>query len=324
MSDQQAHTNATDNRLKVLFRNQTLTMFVIMLLIWTALTILSPHFLSVSNLFQITLQAAVIAILAAGETFVIFSGGIDLSVGSVFAFSSIVGGLAYQATGSITVSILAAVIAGMLAGLVNGLFITRLRVPPFVATLGMMGVARGFALILSNGIPIYGISKAYSWIGQGQIFGFLPFPTVIVAVVFLLAFVVSRYTKYGRFTYALGSNMEAARLSGIKISRVQLGIYAISGMTAAIAGIVQAARLGTFQPAAGEGYELIAIGAVVIGGTSLLGGEGSVVSTLIGALIVTTIRNGLNLLGVNAFWQYVANGLIIIVAVAIDQYRRSK
>ena len=323
-------SEARDVRAKVsrytnlLFRNQTLTMFVIMLLIWAVLALLSPHFFSVTNLFQITLQAAVIAIIAAGETFVIFSGGIDVSVGSVFAFSSIVGGLAYQATASIAASITAAIMAGMFAGLVNGLFITKLRVPPLVATLGMMGIARGFALILSDGIPIYGLSRAYAWIGQGKIGGVLPFPTVIVVAVFAAAFVVSRYTKFGRFAYAIGSNNEASRLSGIRVSSVRIGIYIISGMTAAIAGIIQAARLGTFQPAGGEGYELIAIGAVVIGGTSLFGGEGSVLSTLIGALIVTTIGNGLNLLGVTAFWQDVANGLIIIVAVAIDQYRRSK
>lgn len=305
-----------------LLRKQTFSMFLILLLIWLVLSFLSPYFFTVHNLFEITLQAAVFAIIAAGETFVIFSGGIDLSVGSVFAFASIVGGLVFQLTGSTVLSIFATILAGMFAGLINGAFITKLRVPPFVATLGMMGIARGFALILCKGIPIYGLTKGYMWLGQGKIFGVIPVPTIIVAIIFALAFFVLKYTKFGRFTYAIGSNAEATRLSGININRVTLGIYTISGMLAAAAAIVESARLGTIQPAGGNGYELLAIGAVVIGGTSLFGGEGDIIATLIGALIVTTIRNGLNILGVYAFWQYVVNGLIIIIAVAIDQARR--
>ena len=305
-----------------LLRKQAFSMFFILLLIWIVLSVLSPYFFTVNNLFEITLQSAVFAIIAAGETFVIFSGGIDLSVGSVFAFSSIVGGLVFQTAGNTFLTILASIIAGIFAGLLNGLFITKLRVPPFVATLGMMGIARGFALILCKGIPIYNLTKGYMWLGQGKIFGVIPVPTIIVAIVFLLAFFVLKYTKFGRFTYAIGSNVEATRLSGINIHRVTLGIFMVSGMLTAIAGVIESARLGTIQPAGGNGYELLAIGAVVIGGTSLFGGEGDIIATLIGALIVTTLRNGLNILGVYAFWQYVVNGLIIIVAVAIDQIRR--
>ena len=305
-----------------LLKKQTFSMFLILLLIWLVLSLLSPYFFTVNNLFEITLQSAVFAIIAAGETFVIFSGGIDLSVGSVFAFSSIVGGLVFQVTANTILAILATILAGVFAGLINGAFITKLRVPPFVATLGMMGIARGFALILCKGIPIYGLTKGYMWLGQGKLMGVIPVPTVIVAIIFGLAFFVLKYTKFGRFTYAIGSNAEATRLSGININRVTLGIYIISGMLAAAAAIVESARLGTIQPAGGNGYELLAIGAVVIGGTSLFGGEGDIIATLIGALIVTTIRNGLNILGVYAFWQYVVNGLIIIIAVAIDQARR--
>ena len=297
-------------------------MFLILLLIWVVLSFMSPYFFTVSNLFEITLQAAVFAILAAGETFVIFSGGIDLSVGSVFAFASIVGGLAFQATGSALLAILGSIVAGIIAGLVNGLFITQLKVPPFVATLGMMGIGRGLALIFCQGIPIYGLTEGYMWLGQGKLFGVIPVPTLIVFIIFLLAFCVLKFTKFGRFTYAIGSNAEATRLSGININRVTLGIYMVSGMLSAVAGVIESARLGTIQPAGGNGYELLAIGAVVIGGTSLFGGEGEIIATLIGALIVTTIRNGLNILGVYAFWQYVVNGLIIITAVAIDQFRR--
>ena len=255
-----------------LLRKQTFSMFVILLLIWVILSFLSPYFFTMNNLFEITLQSAVFAIIAAGETFVIFSGGIDLSVGSVFAFSSIVGGLAFQFTGNTLLAIIVSIIAGTFAGLVNGACITKLKVPPFVATLGMMGIARGFALILCKGIPIYGLTKGYMWIGQGKIFGIIPVPTIIVAVIFLMAFWVLKYTKFGRFTYAIGSNAEATRLSGINIDRVTLGIYMVSGMLTAIAGVIESARLGTIQPAGGAGYELLAIGAVVIGGTSLFGG----------------------------------------------------
>ena len=305
-----------------LLRKQTFSMFLILLLIWVVLSLLSPYFFTVNNLFEITLQSAVFAIIAAGETFVIFSGGIDLSVGSIFAFSSIAGGLIFQMTGNTWLTIVASIIAGILAGLINGACITTLKVPPFVATLGMMGIARGFALILCNGIPIYNLTKGYMWLGQGKILGVIPVPTIIVAIIFLLAFFILRYSKFGRFTYAIGSNAEATRLSGINVNRVTLGIYMVCGMLTAVAGIIESARLGTIQPAGGNGYELMAIGAVVIGGTSLFGGEGDIIATLIGALIVTTIRNGLNILGVYAFWQYVVNGLIIITAVAIDQIRR--
>jgi ribose transport system permease protein len=307
---------------KNLLRKQTFSMFLILLLIWVILSFLSPYFFTVNNLFEITLQSAVFALIAAGETFVIFSGGIDLSVGSVFAFSAIVGGLVFQETKSTLLCILVSILAGIAAGLMNGLFITQLKVPPFVATLGMMGIARGFALILCKGVPIYGLTEGYMWLGQGKIFGVIPVPTLIVALLFIIAFFVLKYTKFGRFTYAIGSNAEATRLSGVNINRVTLGIYMVSGMLAAVAGVIESARLATIQPAGGNGYELLAIGAVVIGGTSLFGGEGEIIATLIGALIVTTIRNGLNILGVYAFWQYVVNGLIIITAVAIDQIRR--
>jgi ribose/xylose/arabinose/galactoside ABC-type transport system permease subunit len=187
----------------------------------------------------------------------------------------------------------------------------------------MMGIARGLALIFVNGVPIYGLER-YKFIGQGKLFNVIPVPTVIILVVFALAFVVLNYTRFGRFTYAIGSNAEASRLSGIKVRRVQIGIYVICGLVTGLASTVEAGRLAIVQPAGGNGYELLAIGAVIIGGASTFGGEGSIVATLIGAIIVTTIRNGLNILGVNAFWQYVVNGLVIIGAVAADQFRRRR
>jgi ribose transport system permease protein len=309
--------------LRGLLRNQAVSMLLILILLWVVLALLSPFFFTVDNLFEITLQTAVIAIIGAGMTFVILSGGIDLSVGSVFACSAIVGGIAFNATHSLALGLLATAATGALFGLANGLLITVLRVPPFIGTLGMMGIARGFALILVNGVPIYGLER-YKFLGQGKLLEVIPVPTVVVLLVFALGFLVLRYTRFGRFTYVIGSNIEAARLSGINVRRVQIGIYATCGLLTGIASTIEAGRLGIVQPAGGNGYELLAIGAVIIGGASTFGGEGSIVATLIGAIIVTTIRNGLNILGVNAFWQHVVNGLVIIGAVAVDQLRRRR
>jgi ribose/xylose/arabinose/galactoside ABC-type transport system permease subunit len=309
-------------QLRAVLGNQAISMLLILILMWLFLSLLSPYFFTFSNLSEITLQTAVIGIIAAGQTLVILSGGIDLSVGSVFACSGIAGGLVFQTTGSLWLTLATTLLTGAALGSLNGVVISWLRVPPFIATLGMLGMARGLALILSRGIPIFGLSKEYLWIGQGKVLDFVPVPTLILLAVFALVFFIARYTRFGRFTYAVGSNAEAATLSGISLRSVILGTYALSGLLSGVGAVIEAARLATIQPAGGNGYELLAIGAVVIGGTSLFGGEGNVIATLIGALIETTIRNGLNLLGVNAFWQYVVNGAVIIVAVAADQWRR--
>jgi ribose transport system permease protein len=310
------------SQLRTVLSNQAVSMLLILILMWLLLSLLSPYFFTASNLWEITLQTAVIGIIAAGQTLVILSGGIDLSVGSVFACAGIAGGLVFQATGNLWLTLAATLLTGAALGSLNGLFISQLRVPPFIATLGMLGMARGLALILSRGIPIFGLSKEYLWIGQGKLFDLVPIPTLILLGVFALVYFIARYTRFGRFIYATGSNAEAAKLSGINLGRVLLGTFALSGLLCGVAAVIEAARLATIQPAGGNGYELLAIGAVVIGGTSLFGGEGNVIATLIGALIETTIRNGLNLLGVNAFWQYVVNGAVIIAAVAVDQWRR--
>jgi ribose transport system permease protein len=316
-------TKGAAGGIRGVFRNQAISMLVILIVMWGVLGILSPYFFTVDNLFEITLQTAVIAIIGAGMTFVIISGGIDLSVGSVFACSAVVGGLVFTGTHSLLLALIATAVAGALFGLANGFLITVLRVPPFIGTLGMMGVARGFALIFVNGVPIYGLER-YKFIGQGKLFDVIPVPTIIVLVIFVLGLLVLTYTRFGRFTYAIGSNAEAARLSGINVKLIQIGIYAICGLLTGLASTIEAGRLAIIQPAGGNGYELLAIGAVIIGGASTFGGEGSIIATLIGAIIVTTIRNGLNILGVNAFWQYVVNGVVIIGAVAADQLRRRR
>jgi ribose transport system permease protein len=319
-----SQTSVASSRIRGLFRNQGISMLVILAVMWVVLGLLSPYFFTVENLFEITLQTAVIAIIGAGMTFVIISGGIDLSVGSVFACSAVVGGLVFMSTGSLFLTLAATIATGALFGLANGILITVLRVPPFIGTLGMMGIARGLALIISRGVPIYGLDEGYKFIGQGKLFDVIPIPTVIVLVIFILGFIVLNYTRFGRFTYAIGSNTEATRLSGINVVGVTIGIYMICGLLTGLASTIEAGRLGIVQPAGGNGYELLAIGAVIIGGASTFGGEGSIFATLIGAIIVTTIRNGLNILGVNAFWQYVVNGVVIIGAVAADQFRRRR
>lgn len=319
-----ARTSGVSSGIRGLSRNQAISMLVILGVMWLILALLSPYFFTVDNIMEITLQTAVIAIIAAGETFVIISAGIDLSVGAVFACSAVVGGLVLESTGNLPLALVATLACGSLLGLANGLLITRLWVPPFIATLGMMGVARGLALILSDGQPIYGLPEGYKLIGRGKLFDVIPTPTLIMLSVFIVGYIIASYTRFGRFIYAIGSNSEAARLSGIKVARVTTGVYLICGLLSGLASTIEAGRLGIVQPAGGQGYELLAIGAVVIGGTSLFGGEGSIIATLIGAIIITTIRNGLNILGVNAFWQYVVNGAVIIAAIAVDQYRRRR
>ena len=310
------------SKIRAVFSNQAVSMLFILMAMWFVLSRLSPYFFTVGNLSEITLQTAVIGIIAAGETLIIISGGIDLSVGSIFACSGVLGGLVLQKTANLPGALLTTVFFGGILGFLNGFFITRLRVPPFIATLGMLGIARGFALIFSRGIPIFGLDPRYLWIGQGKVLNVIPVPTIILLLVFVLVFLVAHYTRFGRFAYAIGSNAEASVLSGINLSLVTVCIYSGGGLLCGVASIIEAARLATIQPAGGNGYELLAIGAVVIGGTSLFGGEGNVVATLIGAIIETTIRNGLNILGVNAFWQYVVNGGVIIAAVAVDQLKR--
>ncbi|MDR1744605.1 MAG: ABC transporter permease [Planctomycetota bacterium] len=322
MTDTTGHTTGIWNRLLETLRHPVASISLVLLALWVVLAAISPYFLTLNNILEITLQASVTAILAAGVSLVIFAGAIDLSVGSIFAFSAVAGGVLYHATGSVAASLAASIAAGCLVGILNGLAVVVFRIPSFVVTLGMMGIARGFAYIICDGIPIYGIPPSYTWIGQEKILGVIPVPTVITVVLFIIFHLMLKYVRFGRFTYAIGSNAEAARLSGIKVGKMIPLIFMICGGCAALAGIIESARLGTMQPNGGQGYELFAIGAVFIGGASISGGEGHIFATLVGALLVTTIRNGLNIIGVNAFYQYVANGVIIIAAVALDQARK--
>ncbi len=278
---------------------------------------LSPHFLTISNLLNVAEQATIIAIVAVGMTFVIITAGIDLSVGSVLAFAGVVMASALLRGLPLPVALLIGLGTGLLCGVVNGLLITIGRLPPFIATLGMMSVARGSALMFTAGRPISGFSERFRALATGEILR-VPTPVVIMVAVYAIAYFVLRRTKLGRYTYAIGGNEEAALLSGINVKLYKTLVYGLAGLLSGLAAILLTARLNSAQPIAGMNYELDAIAATVIGGTSLLGGEGTVVGTLIGALIMAVLRNGLNLLGVSSFIQQVVIGSVIIVAVLID------
>jgi len=303
---------------RLLLDNGALTALIVLVI---AMSALSGDFLTTDNLLNVGVQAAVTAILAFGVTFVIVSAGIDLSVGSVAALSATV--LAWSATQHgvpVVLAVVLAVATGIAAGLVNGFLIAYGKLPPFIATLAMLSVARGLSLVISEGSPI-AFPDSVSHLGD-TLGGWLPVPVLVMVVMGLIAAFVLGRTYIGRSMYAIGGNEEAARLSGLRVKKQKLAIYALSGVFAAAAGVVLASRLSSAQPQAADGYELDAIAAVVIGGASLAGGTGKASGTLIGALILAVLRNGLNLLSVSAFWQQVVIGVVIALAVLLDTVRR--
>ncbi|MEU8945386.1 substrate-binding domain-containing protein [Streptomyces sp. NPDC048489] len=303
---------------RLLLDNGALTALIALVI---AMAALSGDFLTTDNLLNIGVQAAVTAILAFGSTFVIVAAGIDLSVGSVAALSATV--LAWLATSQgvpVWVAVIVSIAAGIAVGLVNGVMIAYGKLPPFIATLAMLSVGRGLSLVISQGSPI-AFPSSVSHLGD-TLGGWLPVPVLVMVVMGLITAVILGRTYIGRSMYAIGGNEEAARLSGLRVKKQKLAIYALSGLFAAAAGIVLASRLSSAQPQAAQGYELDAIAAVVIGGASLAGGTGKASGTLIGALILAVLRNGLNLLSVSAFWQQVVIGVVIALAVLLDTVRR--
>jgi len=281
------------------------------------LWILTPHFLTVSNLLNVLEQTSINAVIAVGMTFVIISGGIDLSVGSLVAVAGVVLATLLQWPLPMPLAIVAALAVGFLFGGMNGVAIAWGRLPPFIATLGMMSVARGCALLFTDGRPISGFEPAFRSLATGRPLG-VPASVLIAAVVYVAAQFVLQRTRFGRYVYAMGGNEEATRLSGVNVRLHKTLVYGVSGLTSAIAAVLLTARLNSAQPIAGIMYELDAIAATVIGGTSLMGGDGGLGGTLIGALIMGVLRNGLNLLGVSSFLQQVVIGLVIVVAVLVD------
>lgn len=291
------------------------------LLLIIVLSLLSESFLTVSNLLNIARQVSINAVIAAGMTFVILTGGIDLSVGSVLAYAGAIMAGLLSSGRPVGISIIAGLALGALLGLVSGIVITKGKVQPFIATLAMLTIARGATLVYTDGRPITGLPDAFVWLGAGEI-ARIPVPVVIMGLVFLAAYVVLRQTVLGRYVYAIGGNEEAARLSGVNVTLYKTLVYVISGLMSATSAVILTARLNSAQPTAGVAFELDAIAAVVLGGTTLAGGEGSIGGTLLGAFIIGVINNGLNLLNVNPFYQQVVKGLVILLAVLLDRRLR--
>ena len=299
---------------------QRLGPFLALVGVCIALAFMSPNFLTVSNAFDVMRQVSINAVIAFGMTLSILLGGIDLSVGSILAVSSVLAAMSMKSGEGAAVAVGVAVIAGAVMGSLNGVVIAKGKVAPFIATLGTMTLLRGVALVLSNGSPISDFSSnLFAMLGGGYVARLIPVPVVAMLVMFAVFWFVLTRTVFGRHVYATGGNAEAAKLSGVDTDRVQILVYTVSGAMAAIAGVILTSRLDSAQPTAGAGYELDAITAVVLGGTSLAGGRGWIFGTLVGALLIGVLNNGLNLMGVSAFYQLVVNGAVILLAVLLDR-----
>ncbi len=283
----------------------------------TGFSVLSERFFTISNMLIVMRQTSIVAFLAVGMSFVIIGAGIDLSVGSVLAFSGAVGAGVMQ-NGGIFFGILVGLALGTVLGAFNGIVITKLKIPAFIATLAMMAIARGGTLVYTDGRPITGLPSSFAFLGRGYI-GNVPFPIILMLIIFILAYIILKLTRFGRYVYATGGNINAARASGIKVDNVIISTFAISGFLSGLTGMVLASRLNSAQPTAGVGYELDAIAAVVLGGTNLFGGEGELWGTLVGALIMGILNNGLNMLNVSSFYQQVVKGIVILIAVTVAQ-----
>lgn len=302
---------------------QKLLPFFSLIGLFVVLSIASPYFLTAVNLSSVVRQTAVINIMALGMTLVIVSGGIDLSVGAILAFSGVVGSMAMVAGDSVWIGVLVGILCGLGWGAFNGVLTVWLKMPPFIVTLGALGIARGLTLIISGGLPVSGLPKELSFLGDGTVFG-IPFVLIVLLICAVITHITLHSTKLGRYTYAIGSNKEAAIYAGIPVGYYTVAVYAISGLLTGLASMIETSRLMTGQPTAGQAYELQVIAAVVIGGGSLTGGEGSVIGTLIGAFIMGLLANGSDLLGINPYLQQAIIGAIIILAVALDEARKRK
>ena len=302
---------------------QRLLPFFTLIALFIILSIASPNFLTSTNLSSVVRQTAVINIMALGMTVIIISGGIDLSVGSILALGGLLGTMVMEKGGAIGSGVVVGLLVGMSCGLANGAMVTFLRINPFIVTLGTMGIFRGMALIISNGLPVHQIPKQYSYLGEGTLLA-VPFVLWILLFCALVIHVILEHTRLGRYAFSIGSNPDAAYYAGVPVRFVTIVVYGIAGLLTGLSGMIEASRLMTGQPTGGQGYELTAIAAVVIGGGSLRGGEGSVLGTLVGAFIMGLLSNGSDLLGTNPYWQQVIIGAVIIIAVSFDELRKRK
>ncbi len=320
MSAMQSGQTATD-RMRLRSTLTALGMLPVLILLAVGFHLLSGRFLSVNNLSIVMQQASINTVLAAGMTFVILTGGIDLSVGSILSASAMVGVIVSLWPEVGMLGIPAAIAVGLGCGLINGVIIAFLKLPPFIVTLGSLTAMRGIARLLGNDTTVFNPDLPFDFIGNGNLFG-VPWLAIIALVTILVSWVILKRTVLGTWIYAVGGNVEAARLTGIKVPLVLLFVYSMSGLLSGLGGVMSAARLYAANGLQlGQAYELDAIAAVILGGTSFVGGVGSIWGTLIGALIIAVLSNGLILVGVSDIWQYIIKGLVIIVAVGLDRYR---
>ena len=293
----------------------------VLLLLGAIVSFLSPYFLSTSNFLNILLATAVIGIISLGMTFVICMGEIDLSVGSLLALTAVCGAIMVERFGlPWPAFIIGALAVGGFAGLINGVIVTKVGIPSFIATLGTLGIARGLAYVLTTERAIYGLPDPIVYLGQGRIFGF-PVPVIIFVIMAVIAHVILQHTRFGRYTLFIGDSIMASRVTGLHVDRHRIAVFVLSGVLAGVAGIVQAGRLNAADPSSGYLVELAAITAAIIGGANFFGGSGTIVGTVIGALIMGVIQNGLNLLGVESYYQTIVIGIVLIAAVGLDRLR---
>lgn len=307
--------------LGILKRAEVLT-FIAFLTLCIFFSFFASGFLSMSNISNLVRQISINGILAVGMTFVILTGGIDLSVGPVMALTgTIMAGMMINQGFSPVIAVAIGILLGVIIGLISGTLTAYVRIPGIISTLAMMEIARGIALLYTGGYPLSGLPNSFLFIGKGYLFG-IPMPAIIMIIVFIIAYFVLNHLPYGRYIYAIGGNQEAARLSGIKVERIKASVYVISGITASIAGVIITSRLSSGQPMVGEGYELDAIAATVLGGTAISGGRGHIFGTFLGALLLGVLSNGLNLLGISPYAQRVLKGVIIIAAIYYSSIRQ--
>lgn len=291
---------------------------LILLIMIVAASFLSSNFMSANNLFNVLRQISIFGVVSVGMTFVILTGGIDLSVGSIVGLSGVISASVMAATGSFFISFVSGLLVGAICGFINGYVIASLRIPAFITTLGMMTLLRGTILVFTKGSPIPAREESFQYIGKGDIFG-IPLPVLVLILCFMVGYFILHHTTFGREVYALGGNREATRLSGIKVVKSEWIVYIISGLTSALAGVILAARLGSAQATAGSGIEMDAIAAVIIGGTSLSGGSGFILPTVVGAIILGLIDNLLTLMNVNPHATQIVKGFVILAAVILDK-----
>lgn len=318
LADNQARPKSSTMSLKFknLFKNPEMFTLIGFIILMAIMSFGSDQFLTASNLTNVLRQVSIVGILAVGMTFVILIGGIDLSVGSVMALTgTMMAGMMINFSLPPILAILIGIAIGVLIGYITGSLVAYARIPAIIVTLAMMEIARGAGLLYTGGYPLSGLPGNFSVIGRGYVFGIIPVPVLIMAVVFLIAYIILNHLPFGRYIYAIGGNEEAVRLSGVKVKKYKIMVYVISGITASISGMILVSRLMSGQPNAGEGYELSAIAAVVLGGTSIAGGRGHIGGTLLGALLMGVLSNGLNLMGVSSYVQMVLTGIIIIGAI---------